>query len=157
MKSTNPTQGQYRNRASFGKRREYIAIAELLRLGCDVYTTLVDDQQIDCVIRRGDHDYIDLQIKASSKICQPKDAGRFASMKIPNPRDKYFFLFYCEHINTYWVFPSMDLVKKASKSKTGSDKGKYTINLTGIKKGKVYAKKEYSEYKGNFKPLTPNT
>ena len=25
---------------------------------------LVDDQQIDCVIRRGDHDYVDFQIKA---------------------------------------------------------------------------------------------
>ena len=154
MKNTQSTQRQYRHRASYGKQREYIAIAELLKRKYDVYIPLVDDQGIDCVIRRGDHDYIDLQIKASSKNCQPKDAGRFASMKIPNPRDKYFFLLYCEHIDTYWVFPSIDLVKKASKSKTGRDKGKYTINLTGFKKENgVYASERFSEYKNNFELL----
>lgn len=42
----------HRSTASFGKRQEYIAVAELLRRGFDVYMTLVDDQQIDCVIRQ---------------------------------------------------------------------------------------------------------
>jgi len=41
----------YRDSASFGKRQEFVAIAELLRRGFDVYLTLVDDQQIDCVVR----------------------------------------------------------------------------------------------------------
>ena len=86
MENTKSTHGQYRHRASFGKRQEYIAVAELLRRDHDVYMTLVDDQQIDCVIRRGDHDYVDLQIKARSNNCQPKDAGRFAAMEIPRPR-----------------------------------------------------------------------
>jgi hypothetical protein len=31
--------------------QEYVAVAELLPRGFDVYTTLVDDQQIDCIIR----------------------------------------------------------------------------------------------------------
>lgn len=150
MKGTKSTQSAYRNRASFGKRQEYIAIAELLRRGCDVYMTLVDDQQIDCVIRRGDHDYIDLQIKAKSEICAPGNAGVFAPLKIPCPRDKYYYLFYCEHIKTYWIIPSKALVKKAKKSET---EGTYTINLTRTKKGKVYAREEFSEYENNFKPL----
>lgn len=42
----------YRSTASFGKRQEYVVIAELLRPGLDVYATLVDDQGIDCVIRQ---------------------------------------------------------------------------------------------------------
>lgn len=42
----------FRTSASFGKRQEYVAIAELLRRGFDVYMTLVDDQQIDCIIRQ---------------------------------------------------------------------------------------------------------
>lgn len=42
---------KHRSTASFGKRQEYIAVAELLRRGFDVYMTLVDDQQIDCVVR----------------------------------------------------------------------------------------------------------
>ena len=43
---------KHRSTASFGKRQEYIAVAELLRRGFDVYMTLVDDQQIDCVVRQ---------------------------------------------------------------------------------------------------------
>jgi len=43
----------FRDSASFGKRQEFIVIAELLRRGYDVYQTLVDDQQIDCIIRKG--------------------------------------------------------------------------------------------------------
>ncbi|WP_229725834.1 hypothetical protein, partial [Calditerricola satsumensis] len=42
----------FRSSASFGKRQEYVVIAELLRRGFDVYQTLVDDQGIDCVIRQ---------------------------------------------------------------------------------------------------------
>jgi len=41
----------YRSSAAFGKRQEYIAVAELLRRGYDVYMILVDNLQIDCVIR----------------------------------------------------------------------------------------------------------
>jgi len=82
-------QGQYRNRASFGKRQEYVVISELLRQGFDVYVPLVDDHQIDCIVRRGDNNYIDMQIKNRSKDCIPFDAGRFAAMNIPDPRDKF--------------------------------------------------------------------
>ena len=155
MEDTRQTQRKYRHRASFGKRQEYIAIAELLRHDYDVYMTLVDDQQIDCVIRRGDHDYVDLQIKARSNDCQPTDAGRFAAMEIPNPREKYFFLFYCEQIDTYWIFPSTKLVELASQNKKGKNVGKYHINLTGCSKRKdgVYALPKFAEYQDNFELL----
>jgi hypothetical protein len=43
----------FRDSASFGKRQEFTVTAELLRRGYDVYQTLVDDQQIDCIIRKG--------------------------------------------------------------------------------------------------------
>ena len=42
----------HRTTASFGKRQESIAVAELLRRGFDVSMTLVDDQQIDCIVRQ---------------------------------------------------------------------------------------------------------
>jgi hypothetical protein len=41
----------YRDTASFGKRSEFIAMAELLRRGFDVYATLVHDQWIACIVR----------------------------------------------------------------------------------------------------------
>ncbi|KUK10378.1 MAG: Uncharacterized protein XD50_1349 [Clostridia bacterium 41_269] len=112
----------FRNTASFGKRQEYVVIAELLRRGFDVYQTLVDDQGIDCIIRQergGELRYLDIQIKARSKECSSKDVGRFAAMNIIDPRPNYFFIFYSEQTNTYWVVPSEDLVKLAYRNKTG--------------------------------------
>lgn len=111
----------------------------------------MDDQQIDCIIRRDDHDYIDLQIKASSKNCKKTVAAFFAGIKMPNPREKYFFIFYCEWIDTYWIFPSIDLVAKARKDKNGT----YDISLTGCskKEGGVYALPKFSEYRDNFELL----
>ncbi len=147
------TQGQYRDRASFGKRQEYIAIAKLLEDGFDVYMPLVDDQQIDCVIRRGNHDYLDVQIKARSKNCKPQDAGRFSAMSIPCPREKYFFLFYSEYIKIYWIFPSQQLVEAASQNRSGKEKGKYSINLTGFRGGAVYASEKFCQYQDNFNLL----
>ena len=154
MENTKPTQKQYRHSASFGKRQEYVAIAELLRRGYDVYIPLVDDQQIDCVLRRGDHDYVDLQIKARSQDCKPTNAGRFG-VHIPNPRQKYFFLFYSEPIKTYWVFPSNELVNIVSQNKKGKNEGKYNVRLTGFskKKGGVYARPEFRQYENNFELL----
>ena len=153
-------QREYRNKASFGKQREYIAIAKLLELKFDVYTPLVDDQGIDCIIRRGDNDYVELQLKARSKTCRLEDAGRFSAMKIPEPRKNYFFLFYsaqaaqAEQTGIYWIFPSLKLVSEASKNKKGANAGKYSITLTRQKKGKVYPREEYSEYINNFELLT---
>jgi serine/threonine protein kinase len=45
----------HRSTASFGKRQEYVAVAELLRRGFDVYMTLVDDEQIDCINRAAEN------------------------------------------------------------------------------------------------------
>ena len=152
MNNNKPDKGKYRHRASFGKRQEYIAIAELLKRGYDVYIPLVDDQHIDCVIRRDDHDYVDLQIKARSKDCQPTDADRFAAMDIPNPREKYFFLFCSDQAKTYWIFPSVELVNLASQNKKGKNVGKYHVNLTGCskKEGGVYPLPKYTKYQNNF-------
>ena len=91
---------RYRDLASFDKRQEFIAIAELLKRGFDVNIPLVDDQQIDCIIRKIVNKksvYIDIQIKARSKDCKPYDAARFAAMTI-TPRKNYFFIFYSEQL-----------------------------------------------------------
>jgi len=148
-------ENRFRNRASFGKRQEYIVIAEMLKRGFDVYIPLVDDQQIDCIIRRGANDYVDVQIKARSKDCIPFDAGRFAAMDIPNPRGNYSFIFYSEQAGCYWVFPSLKLVELASRNKKGANIGKYHINLTGHseKKDQVYPNPKFEDYRNNFESL----
>ncbi len=96
--------------------------------GYDVYQTLVDDQGIDCVVRKvidKEPRYIDLQIKARSKDCKPYDAARFAAMEIKEPRTNYLFVFHAAQLESYWIIPSMDLVTKlASKNIKGKNIGK---------------------------------
>lgn len=149
---------KFRRSASFGKRQELIAIAELLKRGFDVYIPLVDDQQIDLVIRKTVDRrpiYIEIQIKARSKDCEPCDAGRFAAMEIINPRKNYFFIFYSERLDKYWIIPSEELVKIASQNKKGENIGKYHINLTGYRKKskKVYPLPKFKKWENNFEIL----
>jgi len=64
-----------------GKRSEYKVIAELLSRGFDVFVPVVDDQQIDCVLRRkvaGKISYLDVQIKvrADGWFSMIKEIGR---------------------------------------------------------------------------------
>ena len=81
------------------------------------------DQGIDCVIRRGEHDYVDLQIKARSNDCQPTDAGSFAAMEIPKTREKYFFLFYSAQAETYWISPRLNLLPKLQRTRRENQLG----------------------------------
>jgi len=148
----------FRSSASFGKRQEFVAIAELLRRGFDVYLTLVDDQQIDCVVRKevdGDPTYLDIQIKARSKDCNPRSAGTFAAMEVRNPRSNFFFIFYSEQADHYWVVPSLDLVKEANQNKTGKNAGKYRIMFTNVsrKTGQVTPRPRFEKYQDNFNLL----
>jgi len=114
----------YRDTASFGKRQEFIVIAELLRRGFDIYLTLVDDKGIDCIIRKNENCYIDMQIKARSK--EAKQWNQFSAMSF-TPRKNYFFIFYTEKNNSFWIIPSCEVVKLGSVNKSGKNAG--TISL----------------------------
>jgi hypothetical protein len=143
----------FRSSASFGKRQEFIAVAELLRRSFDVYMTLVDDRQIDCIIRQekeGELRYLDIQIKARSKDCNPSNAGRFAAMEIREPRENFYFIFYSEQADTYWVMPSLKLTEEANQIKTGRTKGKYSINFCNVTKSGVKPRPRFSEFENAF-------
>lgn len=130
---------KHRTTASFGKRQEYIAVAELLRRGFDVYMTLVDDQQIDCVVRQEKGNqlrYLDIQIKARSEVA--KHPGTFAALTIRNPRPDFWFIFYSESVDTYWVMSATEVLKhanvnKGGVTKDGKNKGKLTLNFVNSK------------------------
>ena len=102
----------YRNNASFGKREEFVVIAELLKRDHDVYLTLVDDQGIDCIIRRNSKQHLDIQIKAGSK--KAKYGNVFAAMKV-TPRKNYYFIFYTEINNSFWIIPSSVVKRRGPK------------------------------------------
>ncbi len=135
----------YRDTASYGKRQEYIAIAELLRRGFDVYMTLVDDQGIDCVIRLNEHRYLDVQIKARSTTA--KQWNVFAAMTF-EPRDNLYYIFFTERDKTYWIFPSIELVKFCHRNKSGANEGKRHLTLPRITTGPKSEK--FSKYRDGF-------
>lgn len=148
----------YRSTASFGKRQEFVAVAELLRRGFDVYMTLVDDQQIDCVIRRegvdGTPDYLDIQIKARSDGA--KYGATFSAMTVRHPRPNFWFIFYSETAEMYWVIPSEDVVKLASVNKggrTGKHKGKLTLVLCNRTKKGLTPRPKFRAYENAFDQL----
>ena len=144
----------FRTSASFGKRQEYIAVAELLRREYDVYMTLVDDQQIDCVVRverNGRPRYLDIQVKARSKDCKPRNAGTFSAMEIRQPRKNFFFIFYSEQAETYWIVPSLELIREATRNKSGKNEGKYRIMFCNTSSlGKVRPRPRFKKYENNF-------
>jgi hypothetical protein len=145
----------FRDSASFGKRQEFVAIAELLKRGYDVYVTLVDDQQIDCIVRL-ERDpqpvYVDIQIKARSKTA--KNPGTFAAMEIRKPRPNFFFIFYSEAADHYWVMPSLEVAKLANRNKSGKAIGRYRIVFTNTTvKGVVRPRPKWEAWRDKFELL----
>jgi hypothetical protein len=137
-----------KNTASFGKRQEYSVIAELLKRNFDIYTTLVDDKGIDCIIRLNDKKYLDIQIKARSETA--KQWSRFAALSFTT-RKNFFFIFYTEKNKRFWVIPSKNVKRLGSKNKSGKYKGKITLNLPTIDKGKKA--KIFKKYRDGFELL----
>jgi len=146
----------YGSTASFGKRQEYIAIAELLRRGFDVYLTLVDDQQIDCVIRYPTDPprYVDVQIKARSRTA--KNSGTFSAMTIKHPRQNYIFMFYDETLDSYWIIPSLDVMQEGNTNKAGKHAGKVSVVLANHNKAGWKARPKFDKYKNDFQRLIPD-
>jgi hypothetical protein len=145
----------FRSSASFGKRQEFAAIAELLKRNYDVYSTLVDDQQIDCIVRlqRDPYPvYVDVQIRARSK--DAKNPGTFAAMEIRKPRPNFYFIFYSEAANQYWIMPSLEVSKLANRAKSGKAIGRYRIVFTNTNvKGEVRPRPKWEKWRNNFQLL----
>lgn len=150
----------FRSSASFGKRQEYVAIAELLKRGYDVYLTLVDDQGIDCVVRQSPTRYFDIQIKARSKDVTPKNAGFFPQIPVEDPRRNYIFIFYSEGVTgggMHWVIPSLKLVEEGfgNSIKSGPRKGQYRVRLTNYSKKQktITPRPKYKDYVNAFERI----
>ena len=82
----------FRHSAGFGKRMEYKLIGDMLMEGLDCYTPLVDDHGVDCVIKKSDGTFIEIQIKARSKDVTEGDAALFAAID-HKLTDNFYFVF----------------------------------------------------------------
>ncbi len=141
----------FRHSAGFGKRMEYNLVGKMLMEGLDVYLPLVDDHGVDCVIKKEDGNYIEVQIKARSSEVTDGDAALFSAIthtKTPN----FYFVFYSERLDTMWIMSSEEFLRECVTNKSGKNAGKHSIwfngnrtdKLTGEKK--EYCKKQFQKY-----------
>lgn len=99
----NMIDNSFRHSAGFGKRMEYKIVGDMLMEGLDCYMPLVDDHGVDCVIKREDGVFIEIQIKARSKDVTDGDAALFSAIThelTPN----FYFVFYSERLEKHGFF-----------------------------------------------------
>ncbi|MBC6428909.1 MAG: hypothetical protein GDA55_06770 [Cellvibrionales bacterium] len=133
----------FRHSAGFGKRIEYWVVGLMLKEGMDVYLPLVDDNGIDAVVRRADGTFVEAQIKARSKKVVMGDAALFATIDHER-RENYYFVFYSERLDTFWIMSSREFIEEARQNKTGKNIGKRSIWFNGKRKNKETG--EYTEH-----------
>lgn len=131
----------FRSLAGFGKRMEYKLIGDMLMEGLDCYLPLVDDHGVDCVIKKEDGKFIEVQIKARSKTVKEGDAALFAAID-HQYQPNFYFVFFSERLKTMWILSSEEFLAECSTNKTGKNAGRHSIWFNGNKINKITGKKE---------------
>ena len=142
----------FRHSAGFGKRVEYNLVGKMLMEGLDVYLPLVDDHGVDCVIKKKDGTFIEVQIKARSNAVTDGDAALFAAIS-HEPRKNFYFVFFSERLdNTMWIMSSEEFLEECVTNKSGKHTGKHSIWFNGNRtekatgKKKEYCKEKFKKY-----------
>ena len=130
----------FRHSAGFGKRIEYDLIGKMLMEGLDVYLPLVDDHGVDCIIKREDGTFIEIQIKARSKEVADGNAALFSAITHELTQN-FFFVFYSERMKMMWIMSSDEFIKECNTNKNGKNAGKRSICFNGTKKIRQQGKK----------------
>ena len=131
----------FKHSAGFGKRMEYKLVGDMLMEGLDCYLPLVDDHGVDCVIKKSDGTFIEVQIKARSKTVKDGDAALFAAI-YHDYSPNFYFVFYSERLDLMWIMSSEEFLKECVTNKTGKNTGKRSIWFNGNKKNKQTGVKE---------------
>lgn len=133
----------FRHSAGFGKRIEYNLIGKMLMEGLDVYVPLVDDHGVDCVIKKEDGTFIEVQIKARSNEVTDGDAALFAAIS-HEKTENFYFVFYSERLDMMWILSSEEFLDECVTNHSGKNAGKHSIWFNGNRMDKATGtKKEY--------------
>ena len=143
----------FRESAGFGKRIEYYLIGKMLMEGLDVYVPLVDDHGVDCVVKKDDGTFIEIQIKARSSEVIDGDAALFSAIS-HEPTPNFYFVFFSERMSErndkdgmMWIMSSKEFLKECVTNKSGKNKGKRSIWFNGNRTDKNGKKVEYCKDK----------
>ena len=141
----------FRHSAGFGKRMEYNLVGKMLMEGLDVYLPLVDDHGVDCVIKKEDGTFSEVQIKARSNEVNDGHAALFSVAK-HEPTKNFYFVFYSERLDMMWILSSEEFLKECVTNKTGKNSGKHSIWFNGNRIDKCtgitreYCNKQFEKY-----------
>ena len=135
----------FRHLAGFGKRIEYKLIGDMLMEGLDVYVPLVDDHCVDCIVKKQDGTFIEIQIKARSNEVVFGDAALFSAIT-HDPTKNFYFVFYSERMDMMWILSSDEFLKECVTNVKGRNKGSRSIWLNGKRNGVEYCKPQFEKY-----------
>ena len=119
--------------------------------GLDVYLPLVDAYGVDCVIKKEDGTFIEVQIKARSNEVTEGDAALFAAIT-HEKTENFYFVFYSESLEMMWILSSEEFLQECVTNKNGKNAGKRSIWFNGNRKDKTtgekkdYCKKQFEKY-----------
>ena len=120
----------FRHSAGFGKRVEYNLIGKMLMEGLDVYVPLVDDHGVDCVIKKEDGTFIEVQIKARSNEVKFGDGALFSAIT-HEPSE-----------GAMWIMSSEEFLQECVTNKSGINEGKRSIWFNGKRTNKKSGERE---------------
>lgn len=63
------------------------------------------------------------------------NAALFAALT-HEPRENYFFVFYSERLETFWIMSSEEFIQESVQNKSGKNMGKRSICFNGKRKNK---------------------
>ncbi|MGE3476576.1 MAG: hypothetical protein AB7H70_12295 [Rhodospirillaceae bacterium] len=91
----------------------------------------------------------------SARARTAKNPGTFSALVINKPRPGFFYIFYSELVDTYWIVPSMDFAegKLGRRNKTGENAGAYSVVFVNRSNGRP--RPSLNQYKGRFDLLAP--
>ena len=120
--------------------------------GLDVYVPLVDDHGVDCVIKKEDGTFIEVQIKARSNEVKPGTGALFSAIT-HELTENFCFVFYSERIDKMWILSSEEFLKECTTvTKPGKNQGKHSVCFNGSRKNKEtgekqeFCKKQFEKY-----------
>lgn len=135
----------FRKRMSFGKRVEYDVIGKMLMEGLDCYIPLIDDHGVDCVIKKSDGTFVEIQIKARSEEATENEAALFAPI-YHSLTDNFYFIFYSDKLKAMWIMSSKEFIENCSTNAMGRNEGAHSIRLNRTINGKACCDERYNEY-----------
>lgn len=131
----------FRQSAKFGKRMELELMSKMLLEGLDVYTPLVDDHGVDCVVKKKDGTFIEIQIKARSSGVNEGQAAFFPELS-HKKTENFYFVFYSERLKSMWIMSSEEFLNESYSNKTGKHTDTHSIKFNGYRINKTTGEKE---------------